>query len=361
METKYYDGTKLLSLKDLKGEVPELYICTTNRTGGKTTYFNRLAVNRFLKSGKKFALLYRYNYELSDVGDKFFKDIQRLFFKHYKMTAVNKAKGIYAELFLRNMQEYSDDEDDDKYIGESCGYAITLNSADQIKKYSHLFSDVDMIIFDEFQSETNHYCPNEIKKFLSVHTSIARGNGEQVRYVPVYMLGNQVSIINPYYVELGITARLSEEVNFLRGDGFVLENGFIDSASQAQKLSGLNRAFANNEYVAYASENIYLNDNLTFIERPDDSPSKYLATIRYCNKDFAIREYKSLGYLYCDDKADYTYPQRISVTTDDHNVNYVMLQRNNMFIAQLRFYFEHGAFRFKDLRSKEALLKLISY
>ena len=131
----------------------------------------------------------------------------------------------------------SDDEDDDKYIGESCGYAITLNSADQIKKYSHLFSDVDMIIFDEFQSETNHYCSDEIKKFLSVHTSIARGNGEQVRYVPVYMLGNQVSIINPYYVELGITARLSEEVNFLRGDGFVLENGFIDSASQAQKLS----------------------------------------------------------------------------------------------------------------------------
>ena len=206
METKYYDGTKLLSLKDLKGEVPELYICTTNRTGGKTTYFNRLAVNRFLKTGKKFALLYRYNYELADVGDKFFKDIQRLFFKQYKLTAVNKARGIYAELFLRNTQEYSDDEDDDKYIGESCGYALTLNSADQIKKYSHLFSDVDMIIFDEFQSETNHYCSEEIKKFLSVHTSIARGNGEQVRYVPVYMLGNQVSIINPYYVELGITS-----------------------------------------------------------------------------------------------------------------------------------------------------------
>lgn len=251
----------------------------------------------------------------------------------------------------------SDDEDSMK----SCGYAITLNSADQIKKYSHLFSDVDMIIFDEFQSETNHYCSEEIKKFLSVHTSIARGKGEQVRYVPVYMLGNQVSIINPYYVELGITSRLNKEVNFLRGDGYVLENGFIETASRAQKLSGLNRAFANNEYVAYASENIYLNDNLAFIETPDDTVNKYLATIKYMGKEYGIREYKNLGYLYCDDKPDRTFPHKISVTTDDHNINYVMLKNNNMFIQQLRYYFEHGAFRFKDLRSKEALLKCISY
>ena len=39
---QYYDGTKLLSLKDRNGKVPEIYMCTTNRTGGKTTYFNRL-------------------------------------------------------------------------------------------------------------------------------------------------------------------------------------------------------------------------------------------------------------------------------------------------------------------------------
>ena len=38
----YYDGAKLLSMKDINGQQPEIYICTTNRTGGKTTYFNRL-------------------------------------------------------------------------------------------------------------------------------------------------------------------------------------------------------------------------------------------------------------------------------------------------------------------------------
>ena len=33
MENKtYYDGTKLLSLKDINGNTPELYICTSNRS-----------------------------------------------------------------------------------------------------------------------------------------------------------------------------------------------------------------------------------------------------------------------------------------------------------------------------------------
>ena len=48
MENIYYDGTKLLSLNDLNGKRPEIYIVTTNRTGGKTTYFGRMFINRFL-------------------------------------------------------------------------------------------------------------------------------------------------------------------------------------------------------------------------------------------------------------------------------------------------------------------------
>ena len=205
--SKYYDGTKLLSTKDLDGNPPELYMVTTNRTGGKTTYFGRLMVNRFNKTGKKFGLIYRYNYELDDCADKFYRDIGSLFFPGTVMTSKRRAAGIFHELFLDDI---------------SCGYAISLNSADQLKKYSHLFSTVDSLLFDEFQSESNHYCTDEIRKFLSVHKSIARGHGEQVRYVPVYMLANPVSIINPYYVELGISERLRDDTKILQGHGFLL-------------------------------------------------------------------------------------------------------------------------------------------
>ncbi len=344
-ESKYYDGTKLLSMKDINGNKPEIYMCTTNRTGGKTTYFARLCVNRWKDGSGKFCLVYRYNYELDEVADKFYKDISQLFFKGTIMTSKRRASGIFHELFI-------DDE--------SCGYAVSLNSADQLKKYSHLFSDANRMFFDEFQSETNHYCNDEIKKLISVHTSIARGQGEQIRYVPIYMCANPVSIINPYYVELGISERLNDNTKFLRGDGFVLEQGFVKSASEAQKQSGFNRAFAKNTYVAYASECVYLNDNKAFIEKPKGS-SRYLATLRYKGTDYGIREYYEAGIVYCDDRSDSTFPDKITVTTDDHEINYVMLKRNDFFLSSLRYYFEKGCFRFKNLKCKEAVLKALSY
>ena len=351
---EYYDGTKLLSLLDVKGEKPEIYICTTNRTGGKTTYFGRLCVNRFLDKGEKFALLYRFNYEIDDVADKFFKDIGNIFFPNMYMRSERKARGIFHELFLCDSSDLS------KNAGKSCGYAIALNSADQIKKYSHLFSDVQRMIFDEFQSETNHYCADEITKLLSIHTSIARGVGEQVRYVPVYMLSNPVSIINPYYVELGVSERLRDDTKFLRGDGWVMEQGFIESASVAQKSSGFNRAFSRNKYVSYASENVYLNDSSAFIEKPEGK-AKYLCTLKYKGTEFGIREYADLGIIYCDNRPDKTYRDRLAVTTADHDINYVMLSRNEMFVSTLRYFFEKGCFRFRDLRCKEAILKTLSY
>lgn len=343
--SKYYDGTKLLSMLDINGNKPEIYMCTTNRTGGKTTYFGRLCINRFLDKGEKFGLLYRYNYELDDIVEKFYKDLGSLFFPNYTMTSKRRASGTFQELFLND---------------KSCGYGLSLNNADQIKKYSHLFSDIQRMIFDEFQSETNHYCECETKKFVSVHTSIARGQGKQVRYVPVYMLSNAVSIINPYYVEMGISSRLKDDTKFLRGDGFVLEQGYVESASIEQKNSGFNRAFSKNSYTAYSSECVYLNDNKAFVEKPAGK-SKYLCTLRYKGSDFALREYTESGLIYCDDKADSSFLTRISVTTDDHNINYIMLKRNDFFLSNLRYFFEHGCFRFKDMRCKEAVLSALSY
>lgn len=344
-ESKYYDGTKILSMKDLNGETPELFMITTNRTGGKTTYFNRWCVNRFKKDDEKFMLLYRYSYELGSVADKFFKDINTLFFPKDVMTAKVVDKGAYVELFLNKVP---------------CGYAAAINNADQVKKHSHVFSDVQRILMDEFQSETNHYCSGEVTKFLSIHKSVARGQGQQYRYVPVIMLSNPVSIINPYYTELGISARLRDDTKFLRGNGFILEQGYNEGASEASKLSGITRAFSSNKYTAYANEAIYLNDNKAFIERPHGK-CMYICTLRYKGKDYGVKEYADAGVIYCDDRPDITHTVKISVTTDDHNINYVMLKKNDFMLSNLRFFFEKGCFRFKNLHCKEAVLSALSY
>ena len=341
----FYDGTKLLSMLDIKGNKPSVYITEGNRTGGKTTYFNRLMVNRFKKQGKKFACFCRFKDELKDYHEKFFKDINDLFFNGDVMESEKRDNGCYWDLKLN---------------GEHCGYAIAINSADRIKKISHIFNDVDSILFDEFQSETNHYCTDEITKFFSVVVSISRGKGQHMRYVPVYLVANSVSLINPYYNAMGIGSRITKDTKFLRGDGFILERAYVEAAAIAQQDSGFFKAFHKSSYSSYSAQNVYLNDNVAFIEKPQGK-CRYLATLVYMGNEYGVYSYDELGIIYVSNKADTTAPFKISVTTEDHNINYVMLKHNDAFLMQLRFYFDKGCLRFADLNAKEALMKAISY
>lgn len=342
-------------MNDLNGKAPEIFICTSNRSAGKTTYFGRYCTKRFIKYGEKFMLLYRFNYELDDVASKFFKDIGGLFFRGYQMSDKRQAAGIYHELFL----EYPDSTEENPHI-ESCGYAVSMNSADQLKKYSHLFSDTKRILFDEFQSETNHYCSNEIHKFQSIHTTVARGSGAQSRYVPVIMLSNTVSIINPYYVALGISNRLQRNTKFLRGNGYVLEQGYNEAASSALSGSSFMSAFQSENYADYAAQGKYLSDCDAFIDKMPENGS-YICTLKYQERDFSIKEYAKTGLIYISDSIDKTYPFRIAVDLPDHRINYIMLSRNDALISRLRQLFELGSVRFKNQLCKNAFVAFVCY
>jgi hypothetical protein len=344
-DSKYYDGTKLLSMKDLNGLTPEIFMTTTNRSAGKTTYFNRLVVNRYKKTGKKFILVYRFNYELVDCANKFFKEINKLFFKDDTMTEKRKANGIYVELFLNE---------------QSCGYCVSINYADQLKKFSHLLADADCMLFDEFQSETNHYVPSEVSKFMSLHTSIARGGGEQVRYLPVYMISNAVSIINPYYMSMGIADRLQKNTNYLKGDGFILEQGFYQNVADEQVSSAFNRAFKNEQYLQFAAQNVYLNDNENMIEKMSGI-SDYIVTLKNGSKFYGIRRFKDTGLIYVDNRADETYPDKIVSNAFEQDAGYMMLGRSNILSAGLRNAFEHGYVRFRNQECKSAFFNLMNY
>lgn len=346
-DTKYYDGQKLLSMKDINGLTPEIYICTTNRNAGKTTYFNSKLIRDFKKKGWKFALIVRYQGDILDCVSAFWKDISCLFFPGDVLTQKERQNGKYAELFLNDV---------------SCGYVIPLNKPEKMKKISAEFSDVKQMLFDEFQLESGMYLKDEPGLLYSIHTSVARGQHEQVRYVPIYLVGNTISILNPYYVQYGIARRLKADTKFMRGDGFVIEQGFNESASKAQLASGVSRAMqagGNDRQVAYAAQGVYLNDNLAFIDTPKGK-SRYIVTLRYEGHDIAIRMYPEQGILYADTRADLSFPHKVTVKSSDHNVNYVMLRTNSQLIFNLRWYFDRGCFRFKDLLCKDCILTALS-
>ena len=341
----YYDGTKLMSLMDADGNKPELYLSVGNRTAGKSVYFKRMLLNNFIKSKSKFVLMFRFNYELSGACEMFFNDIESLFFEGSEMRCEAVAKGLFYKLF---------------YNEAECGFALALANADALKKYSSYFVDVYNIFLDEFQSETNHYAPDEIKKFQSLHVTIARGKGKQYRYVRTMMASNSVTILNPYFVSLGIHKILRSDTHYLRGKGYVLEQTFNETASKALSESGFSKAFSSDSnYMEYASQNVYLNDNQAFIEKITGR-FLYKGTIKYDNRYYGIREFPTDGIVHISNKADMTFPLMMSFKVDDHNQNMMMVDKSTMIMVYLKKAFERGQVRFQDLQCKNIIFDILS-
>ena len=249
---KYFEAKPITEFKDADGKTPEILIVDGNRTGGKTTAFSRLLVEEFLNHGKKFFLVYRFKSYLKNTAETFFKDIQGLFFEGHVMTCKSNRDNGYVELFL------------DK---KPCGYAGAVSMVSKLKLCSHVFNDVENMFFDEYQDENGVYLSGEVKRLMSLHTTIARGKGQAVRFVPLYMCSNSISVFNPYYKGLGITAKITSRTKVYRGNGFVLLRLTIKDVAEAQRESAFNRAFSSCGYLESSIDNSFLNDDDFNVER----------------------------------------------------------------------------------------------
>lgn len=342
-KTKYYDPSIILNKKDLDDKEPCIYLITTNRSAGKTTSFLLKALKDFKEENKKTILLYRYSYELKGSCD-IFKDVLRMYSEYGEnMKCIAHAKGLFYELFLDDV---------------SFGYSISLNNPDALKKYSPLFSDVSQIIFDEFQTETGKYLAKEVEKFQSIYLTIARGGGSQSRDVKVFMLGNMVSVMNPYFLQFGIHKRLKSDTKFLRGNGWIAEFGYNESSSKAIQENGFFRAFSNEKYMSYSTEKKYLFNTDTFIEKPSGR-STYICTIIYEGMYLGVRRYYDEGIIHVSKKYDKSFKTVLAFKVQDHTQNTMMFDKFSFTFDIIRKAFKNGYLRFDDLKTKSAILDII--
>ena len=166
-DSMYWDANRILSYDMLFNYV------IGERGNGKSFGAKKIGIKRFLKSGKQFIYLRRYDSEIKKAKKKFFKDMDKYF-------PDNKFDVKGDELTID---------------GNTCGYLCTLSVSDNYKSVP--YPDVDLIIFDEFIIENikvHHYLDDEVNKFLSFYDSIGR-----TRDIKVLFLANAVTCSNPHF------------------------------------------------------------------------------------------------------------------------------------------------------------------
>lgn len=332
----FYNGNKLLSLKDAQGKPPEIIMCSGNRTAGKTFYFKRWMTRRFLEYDERFVVFVRCIDDVPNTYMGFWADIGPLCFPKKEMTQEPLLHGK-AGMLLINKQP--------------AAYVIAINDPERIKRNSALFADAQRGFFDEFQSETGKYLPNEIKKFNSIRLSIARGGakGTHARYFPVYMCSNMVTTLNPYYEHLKVLPNTRSK--FMRGNGWVLEQTFNESAAKA---IASNFSTLSKEELDYATRNEYLLDKNTFVERIPGN-KRCACLIRKDGKNYGIWECQA-GIYYVSAKLWSDTPFVFALDNADHDESTVFITKSMPVAKYLRKAYDMGLMRFENQACRNAFL-----
>lgn len=348
----FYNGYKLLSKLDTDGNKPEIFIAASNRSAGKTTFFNGMALHNYLRKEKKFLLLYRRRYEISQAADGFFKDINKLFYPDLLMDQVPGVRNVFDRLrIFRKDQEIP--------VKYECGYAASISAAEQIKKFSHLLSDIDVILFDEAFPENDSYLKNEIDLFMSVHDSLARGNGQMSRYLPVIIVGNMISIYNPYFDALGIVDTLQINSNFMRGPGYVVEQNFNEISARKHQESAFHRALAGAAYNAASQERKYINTSYDMIENSIADTGRYILTIRSEGALYSVR-YNEEGYFYYVSSTPDPKYRFVHAATEADITEDAIYDPSTQYRKVLKDRFRKNQLKFRNLKCKAAALHFIT-
>ena len=352
-QIKFYDGSELLGKKDAEGLDPEIYIvCSRTRSAGKTVWFTRKLFEDYLETGQKFVLFCRNKLELGSVAEGMFKAMLDIFHPQYSMKETIQMKGIYSNILIT-----SGDTEEDKKV-EHCGYVIPLASSDNIKRISSMFSDASEGYFDEFQPEAKStYIPDEVKRFLSIVTSVARGGGATRRRFPVYFSSNTISVNNPYFIELQLNKRIKPDTKWVKGIGYVFQKIENEEIQDEHANAGINRAFRGNKAIDFG-DNSWMNDNYSCVESPDKwGRADYYCTLINGKFTYGVKYYPEMRLYYVDYKADKTAGLTFNIKYDDMQPN-VHLLKNSLSLITLRNAMEQGIVRFKDIRCKEACMDL---
>lgn len=334
---EYYDVNRLINLKDLTGSTPSVYLVDGHRSIGKTTAIKRFLIKDYRKNLNQFIILKRYNVDLESAALSLWINFGEYFFPSLEYKYKKIYRGLLYELYINDTV---------------CGFILAISQSNKIKDISNIFNQVGNIFFDEAQSEDGIYVSNEVNRVMSIYTSVARGYGEKNRAVRLILSGNRISLINPYYHELGINKRIKNNTRTLKGRGWVLERILSEDIDSKATL----KAFNENKYLKASSSDEYLLDNYAFIKKPKGC-YKYLCSILHNNEWYCAKQY--LNYIYIENWHDKGFNLRVVIDRKQLIEGTVYISQVSYLKHYIKYYYDIGRITFDSLKSRNLCIDLL--
>lgn len=324
------------------------YVCSRNafinfiiggRGVGKTMNCKRFCIDDFIKNGRQFFYIRRYNTELEIAFEGFFEQLQHEGYYTDREFKILK--------FKKNLWKFTMD-------GDIIGFACALTTSLIAKSAS--FPDVYNLIFDEVllaRGTSYHYLKNEVVLFLELLESIFRLRGGRC-----FLLANAVSVANPYFDYWNI--KLKKDKNFERYQDGLICVELVDNKdfTEIKRKSVLGRLINGTRYGEYAIDNKMLQDSGSFIAwKP--SGSRIVGTVIVDGKKLGLwSDYRS-GCLYICGVYNPNSTDVIAFSTSDHSEGTVLAWHSNPLFEQLKTAFQFGCLYFENESVKKSVLQFV--
>lgn len=304
-----------------------------NRGGGKTFACQRWAIKDFLKNGKKFIWLRRYNSEVDEIKDKWCSNALMQQFPENEISF--KGKKIYVD-------------------GVQAGIIMALSTSLRVKSVA--YDEYDKIIFDEFVIDVGslRYIKDEAILFNEFAETVIRLR-DDVRCV---FIANAISIINPYFTFYNVKPDIQKEFTLYKDICIHLYKN--DEYIKTKKATRFGRLNANNRYGEYAIDNMFLRDDYNFIrERPKDLI--YIMTILYNKEKYGCWWDKKENIYYFDNIIEHKCNTILCVNLDE--LEEKSIYKKSLHLKPrteiLKIYFNEGKLFFNDVVTKKAIYEVI--
>lgn len=322
--------------------------CVIGGRGIGKTYGARLHfVRRYMRTGRRFVEICRTKAELASVRTGYFDKLSR-----DERLAGCEFRVTKDRLEMRR----------EEGAWDACGYLVALTELQTAKKRTYL--DVESLLLDEALIERidryHGYLPHEWRAVCNVVDSCTREVQGQGYKPHLYLLGNAVDFVNPYFEAWGIDREPGYGYSWHAGKAVLLhyvKPGEFERNRSERTLSGRLASIVGGDSSTFA--NRFDNAAEDYVERKRKPTDKPLYGIVYKGERYGVW----YSYGVCEYRVEDGIPDGVetfALTTADNRVDMRMARRTQPQLKAIAEAYYNGDVTFSSAAVRERFGKVLS-